>query len=70
MKDLFHKCFPEEAFQGSYNLYVFKHYINHNYTGHRAMADVQNMKRIFTTKFSSVLEKLTFKTKEEIQRKS
>ena len=36
--------------------------------GHRAMADVQNMKRIFTTKFSSVLENLTIKTKVEIQR--
>ena len=39
-------------------------------TGHRAMADVQNMKRIFTTKFSSVLENLTIKTKMEMQRKS
>ena len=36
-------------------------------TGHRAMADVQNMKRIFTTKLSSVLENLTIKTKVEIE---
>ena len=33
------------------------------------MADVQYMKQIFTTKLKTVLDHLTIKTKEEIERK-